>query len=471
MPTLRRSCFLLSIALWGCGSQAPGGATSQAKDSQTVRTSGGPVGRVPAVAIRLPAKGGIPRLYRLPTLAEVPDALHGRLPPVERVVGVDPEAAFLYVRTVKRELLALDLESGRTDTVATDVAQAALGPDGTLFAVDGKKRVVSLARRARLAWPQPLGGVPRDLFGAADQRIVAVVAQDPPRLVTAGADQPPASRTLELGGDVAATRWGDLVAIASDSGVTLIDPLGRRDMAFVRLADHPRALAFSPSGHRVYVALRGGLGLAVIDRYAREEIDGVALPSSAATIRIDPLGRWLLARPPVGDTAWVVDLPIKRLVGGLATTWQLDLPVVTPNGSVLARQGSDVVAVTPDSLVPRGRVAGGAADLWAVTNWLPRGGSRYAAVAAPAIAAATGDSVGPEGPLYVQVSVSQNQDWSQRLAQELGRAGLPAKVLAPATTDEGYRVVLGPYPTREVAEGIGRKLGRPYWIYKPQPQP
>ena len=106
-----------------------------------------------------------------------------------------------------------------------------------------------------------------------------------------------------------------------------------------------------------------------------------------------------------------------------------------------------------------------------MTNWLPRGSSRYAAVAAPAIAAAAGDSVGPEGPLYVQVSVSQNQDWSQRLAQELGRAGLPAKVLAPATTDEGYRVVLGPYPTRAVAEGIGRKLGRPYWIYQPQPQP
>ncbi|PYO35350.1 MAG: hypothetical protein DMD74_07560 [Gemmatimonadetes bacterium] len=402
---MRRPILLLSFALWGCGSQAPGGATSQANDSQAVRTSGGPVGRVPAIAIRLAARGGIPRLYRLPSLTEVPDALRGRLPPVERVVGVDPEAAFLYVRTAKHELLALDLESSRADTVATDVEQATLGPDGTLFAVDAKKKVVSLARRARLAWPQPLGGVPRDLFGAADQRIVAVVAQDPPRLVTAGADQPPASRTLELGGDVAATRWGDLVAVASDSGVTLIDPLGRRGVAFVPIADHPRALAFSPSGHRIYVALRGGLGLAVIDRYAHEELDGVALPSAAATIRIDPLGR----------------------------------------------------------------VAGGAADLWAVTSWLPRGGSRYTAQAAPVTAA--GDSVGPEGPLYVQVSVSQNQDWSQRLAQELGRAGLPAKVLAPATTDEGYRVVLGPYPTREVAEGIGRKLGRPYWIYQPQPQP
>src|SRR5207245_2739082 len=89
-----------------------------------------------------------------------------------------------------------------------------------------------------------------------------------------------------------------------DSGVTLIDPLGRRGVAFVPIADHPRALAFSPSGHRIYVALRGGLGLAVIDRYAHEELDGIALPSAAATIRIDPLGPWLLAPPPPQATRW-----------------------------------------------------------------------------------------------------------------------------------------------------------------------
>jgi hypothetical protein len=29
-----------------------------------------------------------------------------------------------------------------------------------------------------------------------------------------------------------------------------------------------------------------------------------------------------------------------------------------------------------------------------------------------------------------------------------------------------YRVVLGPYPTREAAEAIGRKLGMPYWIFQ-----
>jgi len=54
------------------------------------------------------------------------------------------------------------------------------------------------------------------------------------------------------------------------------------------------------------------------------------------------------------------------------------------------------------------------------------------------------------------------------MAQQLSRAGLAARVLAPqAGSDEGYRVVLGPYPTRTQAEAIGRKLGRPFWIYQP----
>src|SRR2546428_10421475 len=79
-----------------------------------------------------------------------------------------------------------------------------------------------------------------------------------------------------------------------------------REPAFVRLEDHPRALVFSPSGHRIYVARRTEPGLAVIDRYDRTEIDGVALPTPAATIRLDPLGRWLLARPTVGHSAGIV---------------------------------------------------------------------------------------------------------------------------------------------------------------------
>ena len=423
------------------------------------------------MALRVVARGGTPRAYRLPDLVEVPNAIHGQLPAVATVIGLDPESEFLFVMTAKQDVLSLDLGSGRVDTVVTGIVQAALGPDGTLYTVDAKRRVVSLARRVRFAWPQPLGGVPRELFGGTDQRLVAV---DPPTLITAAADQPPTSRTIPAGGDVAATRWGDLIAVASDSGVLLMDALGRREPAFVRLEDHPRALVFSPSGHRIYVARRTEPGLAVIDRYDRAEIDGVALPTPAATIRLDPLGRWLLARPTVGDSAWIVDLPVKRLVGSVATGWRVDLPGIAPDGSLLVRQGDDVAAYRPDSLVVTGRVKGGGADQWILTGWRPRGSYR-SAFSEPSVpsgqpAAGTGDSAAAgEGLLYVQVSTSQNEAWSSEMAQQLSRAGLTARVLPPHGPDDGYRVVLGPYPTRAQAEAIGRKLGRPYWIYQPTP--
>jgi len=329
------SRFLLfaSLTLWGCGPRAPAAGSSQQQSPQLVSQLQ-ILARSPGVAIRLPAKGGTPQLYRLPRLTPVEGVLKGKLPPVERVIGLDPESEFLFVTTGKHDLLALDLGSGRVDTVGTNIKQAALGPDGTLYAVDSSRHVISLSRRTRFTWPQTLTALPRDLFGAADQHLVGVIQQD--RLLVAAADQPPTVRPIAAGGDVAATRWGDLVAVASDSGVTFYDPLGRRDPAFVKLADAPRALAFSPSGHRIYVARRNMPGLAVLDRYERKELDGVALPGSVAALRLDPLGRWLLARPAVGDSAWIVDLPIKRHTGIVPTQWKSDLPAISPDGRLIA---------------------------------------------------------------------------------------------------------------------------------------
>lgn len=454
---------LLLAALGASCSGAQSGASSQADSSQHVRASFAGASRRAAIALRVPAAGGTLAAFTIPALTPLPDAVRGRVPPVSRVIGLDTEYDYLFLRTPTNEVVGVDLSSGRVDTVAVGVERAALGPDGTLYTVDAKRRVTTLKRRVRFAWPEALAAVPREMFGATDQRLVALLPLDPPTLITAAADQPASGRPFGAGGDVATTFWGDLVAAATDSGVVIVNPMVSRDSSFVAVADRPRALAFSPAGHRIYVAKRAGLGLAVIDRYERKEIDGIALPGPAATVRLDPLGRWLLARPAAGDSAWIVDLPVKALHGGVASTWQADLPAVGPDGSVLARQGADVVALNPDELKETGRVKRGAADWWVLTTW--RSTSRGAPT--PAAAAGAGDSVGAEGPLYVQVSVSQNQIWSRAAAQQLVAAGLPATVLPPETPDDGYRVVLGPYPTRSQAEAIGRKLGRPYWIYQP----
>src|SRR6266481_1142887 len=144
---LPNSRFLLLsiITLWGCGPKAPAAGSSQQQTPQRVSELQ-ILARSPGVAIRLPAKGGTPQLYRLPRLTAVEGVLKGKLPPVERVIG-------------------LDLGSGRVDTVGTTIRQAALGPDGTLYAVDSSRRVTSLSRRTRFTWPQALTALPRDLFG------------------------------------------------------------------------------------------------------------------------------------------------------------------------------------------------------------------------------------------------------------------------------------------------------------------
>jgi cell division septation protein DedD len=67
--------------------------------------------------------------------------------------------------------------------------------------------------------------------------------------------------------------------------------------------------------------------------------------------------------------------------------------------------------------------------------------------------------------------MSQNETFAQDLAENLKRSGMNATVLPPSPPDEGYRVVLGPFPTRDAAEDAGRKLGKPFWVFSKDQAP
>ncbi len=69
------------------------------------------------------------------------------------------------------------------------------------------------------------------------------------------------------------------------------------------------------------------------------------------------------------------------------------------------------------------------------------------------------------------MSSSRNPTWAKELADKLRSAGLPASVLPPRPGDEAYRVVLGPYATREQAEATGKSLGMPSFVITPQDLP
>jgi hypothetical protein len=230
-------------------------------------------------------------------------------------------------------------------------------------------------------------------------------------------------------------------------------------------------VAFSPSGHRFYVARREGPVL-VFNRFTREQVAEIDLPGSAAALRVDPFGRWLMVHPPARDSLWLVDLARNRYVGGFASTWAPDLPTVTNQQTLLVKANGDVVAydLTKGDFPEVGRVSDGAADFWLPLAWTPETGTASTVTdttdtTAPGAASDSAAEASPQ--VYLQVSSSQNRAWSAELARQLAQQGLPATVLDPRPGEEGFRVVLGPYPSREAAESTGRRLGRPFFIYQP----
>jgi cell division protein FtsN len=114
------------------------------------------------------------------------------------------------------------------------------------------------------------------------------------------------------------------------------------------------------------------------------------------------------------------------------------------------------------------RIEGGAADFWLPLAWHPAEETRIPFESDSMMVAS---DTGPARPtVYLQVSSSQNPTWANELSDKLSAAGLPASVLPPRRSEEAFRVVLGPYATREQAMETSRKLGMPSFIVTAQDQ-
>ncbi|HEX6105691.1 MAG TPA: SPOR domain-containing protein [Gemmatimonadales bacterium] len=448
------------LALAGCGS-----------DSDMALGELPAAGRGPGMAtvLRIPAQGGIPQLYRLPGLDSSSWKSEDKLPPVERAVGADAELGLVFLLDRKRNVLALDLETRRIRSQLEQVRYATVGPDGVLYTVDTGSTVTQLVRRAPVRFRSKLQGKPAELHGTMAGTLVARLEGKSPALETLGSDQPPESVPIP-DGPLVTSLWGDLVAVAADSAVVLYETQGKHERRSLPVAGRARAVLFSPSGHRLYVA-RDRESLLVLDRFSGDELQEIELPGPASGLRGDAYGQWILVRPVAGDSAWVVDVGAGRYTGTVQVEWDEELPAVVPPGGLLTRRGDDIVALdlAAEGFPERGRVEKGAKDTWLPLAWHPS--QDQEAIALTDTAALAADSLGPAASVYLQVSSSQNPAWAEELSQKLRTAGLPASVLKPRRSDEAYRVVLGPYATREQAEETGRRIGMPSFVVTGQDAP
>jgi hypothetical protein len=429
--------------------------------------------------LRFPHETGYALAYEPDSLAPIGWQSAEAVPGAALPLGIDLDQRIVYYLDTRRRLVGLDLEARVARSYVDGVRLAVVGPDGAAYTVDSTGQVARVARRATATFPARFSSGPASLFGTLNGQVVAVTADSLSTLrllsVEQSGDPIPVEGTL-----VTATYWGELIAAAREDRVELLRPAAPGRTVRVGLPDEVTAMAFSPSGHRLYAATRDG-ELITIDRFHGDRLAALELPGAARELRIDPAGRWLLVRPPDGDSTWVADLATGRVIGAIPTDWRPTLPAVAGAATLLATDGADLVAwnLAAAPPAPTARVARGAHDEWLAVPWAPPQRSPTAIAEAESALAAQDSAIVAAFPapftvepeIFLQVSSTQNPAWAEDLARQLQEGDYPAQVWRPTTAEESYRVVIGPYGTRDEAEEVGRRLGRPFFVVTGRPRP
>ena len=342
---------------------------------------------------------------------------------------------------------------------------------------------------ARWVFPQPNGAVVIAGNQGSETHLWLIRPTDDD--IVASATLPQVTRGFR-------TRIGDRLYFTVDSGLIGVLTRDLSPLKSVRLASAPVSVAPTPSGDRLYAALTGRNEVAVIDRYSESLAGTVELPGAASELRMDPLGQYVLAKGPAG-VAWVISIATNRVSGTLETGWRADLPAFAPGGAIAAVRGRDVVFVNAADSRETRSIPGGAADFWYFFAWngfRPRMADldRPVTFDTPVAAGASPDSTGagtdsmpdptlrdaspsvveppqsvtPTSRVYmVSFAAVLSEARANEVAAGISVNGVrPRVAAAPSGGTTIYRVILGPYSTREEADRVGRDSKRQFWVYE-----
>jgi hypothetical protein len=348
------------------------------------------------------------------------------------------------------------------------VARASLSQTSEVFLVRNDGALGYRTARRSSFWSDTLSRVPQRIWPTTNQRFTALFETDAgPAVALLSSEWDGTMRSIP-DGPVTATPWGDLLMIATDSGLVTMDPVSGNE-EFLRLRrDRITGVAATPSAHLILIATEAA-ELLLVNRFDPTSVLARRpLPGGVDEIRPDRLGRFVTLRPTAGNEVWVVhvtdlnadtgaEIPVQRLRG----TWNADLPVIAADGTLLIREGNAVVAYDPETGAEAGRIADAPLGRWVTIPWDPQPPALQMAAQStePRVARS-------EGLIYyAQVSSTSNQAWAEDLAQRLRAGSVEATVLLPTSIEDRYRVVLGPFGSREQADDMGRRLGRAYFVF------
>lgn len=491
-----RLLLILLLAATACGEKR--------LTATSVPTGVGP----DAILLRLPHEGGAIRAYRAGR-DSVLWTSSGRAAATASILGFDDFQSVLLARDTAGRAYAVDLRLGAVEGLGTASMRGDVRAEGgAVFGLDAKGQILRVTSVATWSWapphradllvPTPDGALV--LIGEVNGRTRVSRVIPPETRLTDSTTLPPVDGVLR-------TPLGDRIWFVTDSGLIALRSRDLSRALIVRISDPITGLEATPSGDRVYLATPRP-SLRVIDRFTERESGRIPLPAPALALRMDPDGRYLLVRTAQSDSVHVVSVGTARVITSLPGAWRDDLPLVTPDGRVLLALGNDVVHVDAETGRERLRFVGGANDLWMQVRWngfRPRAAGldrpvefeEYAADSAAAdsalaamMAARYGDVTSqpmlpppPEEPRTpeptpqpgreiwtVSFATLLAEDRAKEMAERIRVDGRAARVIAG--NRDGipiWRVVLGPYDSRDAAERAGMASRLPYWVFEGAP--
>jgi hypothetical protein len=479
-----RSLPALALVLAACS----GGDRSSRPAARVASTSAAAKGP-DALVLRVPLGGGVARVSAYPSLDSDIWTGSDTLPALARALGFDADGGLVALMDSHDRPLWLDLRSGSVTVGSKKPVRGLVSVDGTnVFGIGSDGAVARFAPTGN--WVRKLPGPAHAAFPQVVGSLVVLTGQGrdarlwrlrpPDNTIVDSTDVPDAESGT-------GAPLGDRICVTSGSALLSVSARTLAKGPLLQL-DHPiRAVVVSPSGDRFYVLTDDSPDLHVVASPSDRVTARIELPGEGRAIRTDPLGRYILVRAAKGDSLWVVSVGTSRVIASLRSAWRGDLPFVAPDGEIAVAVGADVRFLDP--LTPRQtrQVAGGARDFWFPFVW-PGFRSRSAAVsqaaAAPgsdsvSVAPVRAESLPPESrppgdtakaEYTVSFAVLLDSAKAQAEAAKIVVDGTVAHVVTGVTGGTAvYRIVLGPYATREQAERVGRASGQTYYIYAGSP--
>ncbi len=459
--------------------------------------------------MRVPRAGGLVRAYRFTALDSTIWRSTHNAPAVDRVLAFDQENGLLAFTDTTGYPGWIDLRLGsvRRPTRAS-FATLSSGDGWSIYGTTTSGSLVRMTPSGE--WQSPMVHPVRRVLPAADGNVILVAERSANDALLFRVRPPDESVTDSMAVSgierSAVTQVGDRAYVTAGNQVWSVSPSDLTGTRAFTAPDEILALAPTPSGDRVFFSHGGAPRLERLDRYTGELHGSARLPGLATELRMDPLGRYLLARPVTGDTAWVVDVGTEEVVGSVTTRWRADLPAVAFDGSVAAWRGTDVVFSAPRSGEELLRVKGGASDLWFFMRWNGfrprakgidqpvafRAGEPRAEAAIPGVseglAAPAAPAQSPPAPAtpppaaeeaVPETPPARGRGWilsfaavlsperAQALVAQISVNGARPRIsTSEADGTTVYRVIMGPFPTREDAERAGRSSGHSFWVYE-----